>query len=292
VISRTLFFGLVLSLNPCSKLALTSQAEPAPTSASQPAPPSAEEAALADAKKLAAQGDLQSAHLRLVSTLPDTSPLRQSPDFKNIENRWAAATTTGASDDPDLLGRRRALAEVASSTSVDASYQAKAKALLLSLPTQPAPLPQGTSTTARTGGGATFRGPAAGFSSSTETIEFAAGSATLGDGGRRAADKVATSIKTNPRVAAVEVKGYSEREDPKRARALNNDRASATVAYLTKKGVPATLFAGGPMDDSGLRDMSDDMMKRMGVKKNPRVEVTITIHGLPEGVTVTTTGGR
>ena len=96
----------------------------------------------------------------------------------------------------------------------------------------------------------------------------------------------------NPRVAALEVKGYSEREDPKRARTLTKDRASATVAYLTKKGVPPTLFAGGPMDDSGLRDMSDDMMKRMGVKKNPRVEVTITIRGLPEGVTVTTTGGR
>lgn len=284
MILRAFCFGLVLSLNPCSKLAPTSQGEPASVGATQPAVPSVEEAAVADAKKLAAQGDFQGAHLRLVTTLPTTSPLRQSADFKDIENKWAAATTAGAGDDPDLLGRRRALGEVASSTSVDPSYQANAKALLLSLPTQPAALPQ---TKGTTGGAAAYRGPVAGFSSSTDTIEFPNGSATLGEDGKRAADKLAASIKANPRVAAVQVKGYSEREDPSKARSLVKDRATTTIAYLTKKGVAATLFFNDPMDDSSLRDQSAAMMTRMGRKQNPRVEVTVTIHGLPEGVTVT-----
>ncbi|MEO6573092.1 MAG: hypothetical protein ABIP89_04580 [Polyangiaceae bacterium] len=140
-----LVLGLVFSLDPCSKLGINLKGGDPPaaeSAAPQPAPLSVEETALADAKKLCTQGDFQYAHERLASTLPAGSPLRQSADFKDIENKWAAATTTGAADDPDLLGRRRALDEVSKSTSVDPSFQAKAKALLLSLPTQPTALPE------------------------------------------------------------------------------------------------------------------------------------------------------
>lgn len=138
-----LLLGLVFSLDPCSKLGINLKGEPpAATAAPQPPPISVEDAALADAKKLCAQGDFQYAHERLASTLPAGSPLRQSADFKDVENKWAAATTTGAADDPDLLGRRRALDEVSKSTSIDPSYQAKAKALLLSLPIQQTALPE------------------------------------------------------------------------------------------------------------------------------------------------------
>lgn len=143
--SRTvLLLGLVVSLDPCSKLGINLKSDPPVSSAPAPqaAPLSVEDAALADAKKLCAQGDFQYAHERLDHTLPAGSPLRQSADFKDIENKWAAAMTTGASDDPDLLGRRRALDEVSKSTSVDPSYQAKAKALLLSLPKQESGLPE------------------------------------------------------------------------------------------------------------------------------------------------------
>jgi hypothetical protein len=137
-----LLLGFVFSLDPCSKLGINLKGDPPPVASAAPQPPplSVEDTALADAKKLCAQGDFEYAHERLASTLPAGSPLRQSADFKDIENKWAAATTTGAADDPDLLGRRRALDEVSKSTSVDPSYQAKAKALLLSLPTQPARL--------------------------------------------------------------------------------------------------------------------------------------------------------
>ncbi len=143
--SRTvLLLGLVVSLDPCSKLGINLKSEPPAASAPAPqaAPISVEDAALADAKKLCAQGDFQYAHERLASTLPAGSALRQSADFKDVENKWAAATTTGAADDPDLLGRRRALDEVAKSNSIDPSFQAKAKALLLTLPKQQSGLPE------------------------------------------------------------------------------------------------------------------------------------------------------
>ncbi len=154
-----LLLGLVFSLDPCSKLGINLKGDPPAASApaAQTPPLTVEETALADAKKLCAQGDFEYAHERLASTLPAGSPLRQSADFKDIENKWAAAMTTGAADDPDLLGRRRALDEVSKSTTVDVAFQTKAKALLLSLPTQPTALPE-----IRTDGGGAAGGGAGG----------------------------------------------------------------------------------------------------------------------------------
>jgi hypothetical protein len=128
---------LVATANPCSKLV---SSDPAPavsaSVAKAPAapPPSLDESTLAEAKKLCAAGDCQTAHERLGVLLPPGSPVRNSADYKDIETKWAKAAIGGAADDPDVLTRRKTLEDVMASPVVDASLKAQAKTTLAALP--------------------------------------------------------------------------------------------------------------------------------------------------------------
>jgi pSer/pThr/pTyr-binding forkhead associated (FHA) protein len=88
--------------------------------AEAPAPasrPSREEAALADAKRLCAAGDCDTAHDNL-SALPESSPLRASPDFRDLENEWADAILARADSESDWTKKRALYQRVAQAVTV------------------------------------------------------------------------------------------------------------------------------------------------------------------------------
>jgi pSer/pThr/pTyr-binding forkhead associated (FHA) protein len=78
-------------------------------------------AALEEAKKLAAQGDLDLAHARIAADVAGATSLHDSPEVRAIETRWADALLTRADQEPDIPTRRMLLSQVAQSTTVDAA---------------------------------------------------------------------------------------------------------------------------------------------------------------------------
>jgi ABC transport system ATP-binding/permease protein len=71
------------------------------------APPSPDRTAVDRAKSLCSAGDYEGAHA-LVSAIPESSPVRMTRDFKEVENRWADDILARADHEGDL-GLKRAL---------------------------------------------------------------------------------------------------------------------------------------------------------------------------------------
>jgi pSer/pThr/pTyr-binding forkhead associated (FHA) protein len=107
---------------------------PEPTIASLPAAPSLEEATLDDAKKLCQAGDCDAAHEKLAA-LPDASPVRASPEFKELENRWADNLLAKADAEPDVTKRRAMFQRVAQATTVEGARRKAAADKLQQLDT-------------------------------------------------------------------------------------------------------------------------------------------------------------
>jgi hypothetical protein len=144
---RSAFYGVALfalSLNPCDQIkAALGQGQAAPdTTTLTPAPVvSPEQQLMVEADQLCTAGDCQSAHDRLAVGLPPNSPIRQTDAFKALENKWAAATVGGAIDDPDVMTRRKQLADVIASPAVTADLKTRAQQALAIMPTKPLPDP-------------------------------------------------------------------------------------------------------------------------------------------------------
>jgi pSer/pThr/pTyr-binding forkhead associated (FHA) protein len=87
---------------------------------------------LREAKQLLDRGDPEAAHTR-ASAIPEGSNLRQSPDFKAIQDAWADAlfAKAGASQDP--TEKRALLDRVASSPTVDPGRRKRAAGELESM---------------------------------------------------------------------------------------------------------------------------------------------------------------
>jgi serine/threonine protein kinase len=98
----------------------------------------ADTAIVADAKKLAADGKLDSAHLRLAS-LPPASPARDSQDAKDLETRWATETLLLADRTTDPALKRALLQAVADDASLDDAFRKTAEARLATLAGAPPP---------------------------------------------------------------------------------------------------------------------------------------------------------
>jgi hypothetical protein len=136
-----------LTLGPCDKVkALLGQGPQAVNDSSDSqlvASPvvTPEQQLMNEATQLCNAGDCQSAHDRLAVGLPANSPIRQSPAFMDVENKWATATVNGAADDPDLMARRAELADVIASNAVSPQLKAQASQTLAALPTHPPPPP-------------------------------------------------------------------------------------------------------------------------------------------------------
>jgi tRNA A-37 threonylcarbamoyl transferase component Bud32 len=92
----------------------------------------AEASILADAKKLSDDAKYDQAHQRLAQ-IPASSEARQSPVFKDIEQKWANETLQLADRTADVGTKRVLLEGVAQSATVDDSTRATAKERLAAL---------------------------------------------------------------------------------------------------------------------------------------------------------------
>lgn len=106
---------------------------------------SPDQQALDDAKRKAGAGDLDGAHDEL-TTIPESSPLRATQDFKDLMNRWADQTLTRADAEQDSARKHALYQKVASDMAVDPSRRKAAADKLQALDTVAA-IPTATPTT-------------------------------------------------------------------------------------------------------------------------------------------------
>jgi pSer/pThr/pTyr-binding forkhead associated (FHA) protein len=81
-------------------------------------PPSPERIVVDQAKQLCAGGDCETAHERL-GTIVDSSPMRGTQDFKDVENKWADEVLARADREPDVATKRAMYQRVAQSMTVE-----------------------------------------------------------------------------------------------------------------------------------------------------------------------------
>ncbi len=86
------------------------------------AAPSREQAALDDAKKVCASGgDCDTARMKLESMVPDSSPLRGSTDFRDVETKAADQVLARADAETDMTRKRSLYTRVSQNVAVDSS---------------------------------------------------------------------------------------------------------------------------------------------------------------------------
>lgn len=83
-------------------------------------------AVLEEAKELAAQGELDLAHNRIITGLPNSSSLRDGPEARDIEARWADSILARADQEQDVAAKRMLLNSVAQATTVDGARRRSA----------------------------------------------------------------------------------------------------------------------------------------------------------------------
>jgi len=114
---------------------------------------------LVDAMQLVQNGDVEAAHNKVISEIPENSNARQSNEFKDIEARWADMLLDLAGREADPVKKRALLERVAKATSVDSVRRKRANNEIAaldqgvdpnSLPS--APKPEGTITAEPTTG--------------------------------------------------------------------------------------------------------------------------------------------
>jgi len=119
---KNLMIGAAVGLIAVGGLfAMKRSKSPASGAASAEAPMDPAHAALAEAKKLAAQGDLDLAHARIAADVAGATSLHDSPEVRDIETRWADALLARADQETDIPTRRMLLGQVAQSSTVDAA---------------------------------------------------------------------------------------------------------------------------------------------------------------------------
>jgi ABC transport system ATP-binding/permease protein len=86
-----------------------------------PRGPSPEQAAIEDARRACLTGDCEAARAGVELAIAESSPLRGSAEFKEIENRWADQVLARADAEPDPTKKRGLYQRVSQSVSVDAA---------------------------------------------------------------------------------------------------------------------------------------------------------------------------
>ena len=81
---------------------------------------------LEEARALLEQGQIEAAHLKITSEIPEDSNARQSQDFRDIETRWANALFEQAARETDPAKKRAILDRIAKTTSVDSVSRKRA----------------------------------------------------------------------------------------------------------------------------------------------------------------------
>lgn len=107
---------------------------------------------LSEAMTLLQNGEVEAAHNKVVSDIPENSNARQSTEFREIEARWADMLLDLAGRESDPQKKRALLERVAKATSVDSVRRKRADAMIAKLnegvdPSElpSAPKPEGTS---------------------------------------------------------------------------------------------------------------------------------------------------
>jgi pSer/pThr/pTyr-binding forkhead associated (FHA) protein len=111
--------------------------EPVPITpvASTPATGDPAQQSLDEAKKLCESGDCDTAHEKITNEIPPTSPLRDSLDFKAIEQKWADSIFQRADAENDPQKKRGLYEEVSRAPTVDAPRRKRAADKLQALDT-------------------------------------------------------------------------------------------------------------------------------------------------------------
>jgi pSer/pThr/pTyr-binding forkhead associated (FHA) protein len=81
--------------------------------------PSPERAALDEAKALCASGDCETARNKIEGAIGESSPLRSSQDFKDIETKWADQVLARAETEKDMAAKEALYQRVAQAMGVD-----------------------------------------------------------------------------------------------------------------------------------------------------------------------------
>jgi ABC transport system ATP-binding/permease protein len=124
---KTMMMGAAVGLIAVAGLfAMKRSKGPASSVASAQAPTDPAHIALEEAKKLAAQGDLDLAHARIAADVAGATTLHDAPEVREIEARWADALLSRADQETDIPTRRMLLNQVAQSTTVDAGRRRSA----------------------------------------------------------------------------------------------------------------------------------------------------------------------
>jgi pSer/pThr/pTyr-binding forkhead associated (FHA) protein len=108
----------------------------ATTTTTTAVPEDKEQLALQAAKKLCESGDCEAAHDKLVVSIADHSPLQQSPDYQNIETRWADILLERADKEKDLAKKRALYHQVEATATVPQSRRDIATAKLQEIDAQ------------------------------------------------------------------------------------------------------------------------------------------------------------
>ncbi len=127
-----IFLGVVLAGGAAAWV--WARPRPVPPTSAMAATPSPDAEVLEEAKRECMLGDCDAAHEKL-AILPETSPVRASPEFREVENRWADQLLAHADGEPDPTRRRATYQRVAQATSVDAARRKAAADKLQQLDT-------------------------------------------------------------------------------------------------------------------------------------------------------------
>jgi pSer/pThr/pTyr-binding forkhead associated (FHA) protein len=132
IVPVAIFLGVVLA----GGFAAWIWARPRPEApaASMAQAPSADQVILDEAKRLCMGGDCETGHEKLAA-LPETSQVRTTAEFHELENRWADQVLARADADSDSTRRRGMYQRVAQATTVDAARRKAAADKLQQLDT-------------------------------------------------------------------------------------------------------------------------------------------------------------
>ncbi len=223
-------------------------------------PEDKEQLALQAAKKLCETGDCEAAHDKLVVSIADHSPLQQSPDYQNIETRWADILLDRADKEKDVAKKRALYHQVEATSTVPQSRRDIATAKLQEidaqggthlnqLPTATASAPTGTATgTATTHPSGTATGTATTHPTGTATTTATATTTTTA---------TATTKPSGGGSVAEQARGMMLNNNPSGARSILEPRVFAKKATPEEAGL--LWDACKAMRDKQCRDTVDQL---------------------------------
>jgi pSer/pThr/pTyr-binding forkhead associated (FHA) protein len=112
-------FGVVVAAGAVGAWIYTRPHPPQVATTSAP-PPSPDQEALVEASKACAAGDCEAAHEKLAA-IPESSPVRSSAEFREVEGKWADQLLSKADAEQDTAKKRALLQRVSQAMTVDAA---------------------------------------------------------------------------------------------------------------------------------------------------------------------------